>query len=110
MKQNKKSIALKLYHNARIILVVMLATMMTTLSFIIYSESSSRMFIQRMAYCIEIKTIISETIPGEIYDVLIGRTEMNHSKAFWAIVEQTLPDYKVRREWLRKNGAAYNAK
>lgn len=81
MKQNKKSIALKLYHNARIILVVMLATMMTTLSFIIYSESSSRMFIQRMAYCIEIKTIISETIPGEIYDVLIGRTEMNHSKA-----------------------------
>ena len=81
LKQNKKSIALKLYHNARIILVVMLATMMTTLSFIIYSESSSRMFIQRMAYCIEIKTIISETIPGEIYDVLIGRTEMNHSKA-----------------------------
>ena len=81
MKQNKKSIALKLYHNARIILVEMLATMMTTLSYIIYSESSSRMFIQRMAYCIEIKTIISETIPGEIYDVLIGRTEMNHSKA-----------------------------
>ena len=81
LKQKKKSIALKLYHNARIILVVMLATMMTTLSFIIYSESSSRMFIQRMAYCIEIKTIISETIPGEIYDVLIGRTEMNHSKA-----------------------------
>lgn len=54
-------------------------------------------------------------MPEEIIDYLVvhelaHRREMNHSKAFWAIVEQTLPDYKVRREWLRKNGAAYNAK
>ena len=124
MKQNKKSIALKLYHNARIILVVMLATMMTTLSFIIYSESSSRMFIQRMAYCIEIKTIISETIPGEIYDVLIGRTEMNHSKADelmgqveedlemvrisdedieYVVVLRTMDTYKQYTQMLREN-------
>lgn len=54
-------------------------------------------------------------MPEEIIDYLVvhelaHRREMNHSKAFWTIVEQTLPDYKVRREWLRKNGAAYNAK
>lgn len=29
---------------------------------------------------------------------------MNHAKEFWNLVEQILPDYKSRREWLRKNG------
>lgn len=32
---------------------------------------------------------------------LAHRKEMNHSKAFWAVVEAVLPDYKERREWLR---------
>lgn len=31
--------------------------------------------------------------------------ELNHSKAFWAQVEAILPDYKVRRKWLKDNGA-----
>jgi predicted metal-dependent hydrolase len=30
---------------------------------------------------------------------------MNHSKAFWARVEAILPDYKIRRKWLKVNGA-----
>ena len=30
--------------------------------------------------------------------------EMNHSKAFWEQVESILPDYKLRRKWLKKNG------
>jgi hypothetical protein len=30
--------------------------------------------------------------------------EMNHSRAFWVQVETILPDYKQRREWLKKNG------
>lgn len=29
---------------------------------------------------------------------------MNHSPQFWQCVEQILPDYKLRREWLRDHG------
>lgn len=30
--------------------------------------------------------------------------QMNHSKAFWNLVEDTMPDYKNYRIWLKKNG------
>lgn len=30
--------------------------------------------------------------------------EFNHSKRFWAIVEEGVPGYKVQRKWLKKNG------
>jgi len=29
---------------------------------------------------------------------------MNHSKEFWNLVESVMPDYKSRREWLKKHG------
>ena len=32
--------------------------------------------------------------------------EKNHSARFWRRVEEILPDYKQRRAWLKKNGAA----
>lgn len=51
-------------------------------------------------------------MPEEIQDYvavheLAHRLQMNHSRAFWEIVESILPDYRERREWLRKNGAYY---
>jgi len=51
-------------------------------------------------------------MPEEIQDYLVvhelaHRIEMNHSPAFWAVVERELPDYRTRREWLKKNGANY---
>lgn len=30
----------------------------------------------------------------------------NHSKAYWALVENHMPDYKLRRKWLRENGGS----
>lgn len=31
-------------------------------------------------------------------------THMNHSAAFWAHVSSVLPDYRVRRQWLKDHG------
>lgn len=51
-------------------------------------------------------------MPEEIQDYLVvhelaHRVEMNHSPAFWAVVEKELPDYRERRGWLKRNGAGY---
>ena len=35
--------------------------------------------------------------------------EMNHSAAFWAVVEGLCPDYRTHRLWLRENGGALHA-
>lgn len=48
--------------------------------------------------------------PPEVTDYVVvhelcHRKEMNHSRQFWAEVEQVLPDYRVRRNWLKENGA-----
>ena len=32
--------------------------------------------------------------------------EMNHSPAFWRVVEDLMPDYDVPRRWLRTDGSA----
>ena len=47
--------------------------------------------------------------PPEVLDYVVvhelcHRKEMNHSPAFWAQVERVLPDYKIRRRWLKDNG------
>lgn len=35
---------------------------------------------------------------------LCHRLEMNHSPAFWTQVARIIPDYKVRRQWLKDHG------
>ena len=32
-------------------------------------------------------------------------THMNHSKAFWGLVEQVMPDYKQYQNWLKEHGS-----
>ena len=48
--------------------------------------------------------------PPEVQDYVLvhelaHRMEMNHSPEFWRIVESVLPDYKIRKQWLKKEGA-----
>ena len=35
---------------------------------------------------------------------LCHRRHMNHSKAFWNMVEEFMPDYKEQRQYLKRNG------
>lgn len=51
-------------------------------------------------------------MPSEIQDYVVvhelaHRIEMNHSPAFWQLVESILPDYRERRKWLKENGGKY---
>lgn len=48
-------------------------------------------------------------MPNEVIDYVVvhelcHRIEMNHSQAFWNLVESILPDYKQQREWLKEHG------
>lgn len=47
--------------------------------------------------------------PLEVVDYVVVHElahlrQPNHSAAFWAEVAQMMPDYKIRRDWLKKNG------
>lgn len=48
--------------------------------------------------------------PPEILDYVVAHevahlAQMNHSPAFWATVSRLMPDWRVRRDWLRVRGA-----
>lgn len=47
--------------------------------------------------------------PEEVVDYIVvhelaHRKEMNHSKAFYAVVSSILPDYKKQQRWLKEHG------
>lgn len=51
-------------------------------------------------------------MPEEILDYVIvhelcHRKEMNHSKNFWELVEKAMPDYRIRKKWLKDHGNEY---
>ncbi len=51
-------------------------------------------------------------MPESVLDYVIvhelaHRIQMNHSKLFWSEVENVIPDYKKRRDWLKKEGGKY---
>ena len=52
--------------------------------------------------------------PTEVMDYVIVHElchlkQMNHSKAFYALVERYFPEYKKHAAWLKENGAALMA-
>ncbi|MCX6872659.1 MAG: SprT family zinc-dependent metalloprotease [Verrucomicrobia bacterium] len=49
--------------------------------------------------------------PPKIIDYIVVHElchfhHLDHSEAFWNEVDKVMPDYRERKEWLRKNGAA----
>ena len=51
-------------------------------------------------------------LPENILDYVVVHElchllEMNHSPRFWSQVEKILPDYRDRRNWLKKKGGTY---
>lgn len=47
-----------------------------------------------------------EVIDYVVIHELAHLEEKNHSRKYWAKVERLMPDYKQRRQWLKKNGAS----
>jgi len=47
-------------------------------------------------------TIIDYIVVHELCHFL----HLDHTDAFWNEVDKIIPDYRDRKEWLRKNGAA----
>ncbi len=50
-------------------------------------------------------------VPEQVMDYVIvhelcHRKEMNHSKRFWQLVEQVMPDYTEHKKWLKEHGQA----
>ena len=48
-------------------------------------------------------------VPPDVLDYVVvhelcHRKELNHSERFWTAVGRILPDYKLRRKWLKDNG------
>lgn len=48
--------------------------------------------------------------PPEVLDYVAAHevahlAHMDHSARFWAVVERLMPDYRMRRDWLRRHGA-----
>ena len=50
-------------------------------------------------------------VPPEVLDYVVihelaHRKEMNHSPRFWKVVEETCPEYRKYRLWLKKEGSS----
>jgi len=48
-----------------------------------------------------------EVIDYVVVHELVHTVRRDHSKKFWTRVEAIIPDYKLRRTWLRKNGRVF---
>ncbi|MBB5219801.1 putative metal-dependent hydrolase [Treponema rectale] len=55
---------------------------------------------------------VQEFLPSEVLDSVVvhelcHRRHMNHSKEFYAEIDQVFPEYKRWNKWLKDNGGVY---
>ena len=59
---------------------------------------------RRLTFSTKLLLLPEHIIDYVIVHELAHLRQMNHSPRFWKEVEQAMPDYKIRREWLKKHG------
>ncbi len=79
-----------------------------------YSRITLRDTTSRWGSCSHNKTLSFSwrliMAPNDVLEYVVAHEvahllEMNHSDKFWKVVGSICPDYKIRRKWLRDNGA-----
>ena len=60
----------------------------------------------RIAYSYRLMAYPEEAIDYVVVHELCHLVHHNHSKAFWDLVAQTMPDYATHRQWLKTQGKA----
>ncbi len=60
-----------------------------------------------LSFNIRLAAAPQEVIDYVVVHELMHLKEPNHSKRFWALVEEACPDFRRQREWLKKNESDY---
>ena len=78
-----------------------------------YNRITIRRQVSRWGSCSSSKNLnfncLLALVPDDVLDYVVVHElchlkEMNHSKNFWREVERVIPDYNLKRNWLRDNG------
>lgn len=73
------------------------------------SETEIIRFVKQKSFWIykQVKKVEENILDYVVVHELCHLLEMNHSPRFWSQVEKILPDYRERRNWLKKKGGTY---
>ena len=113
MTDNKENLNPDLLHNLALIDIPQRVRKYAPLVGVEYGRITIRMQKSRWGSCSSKGNLnfncLLMAMPEEIRDYVVihelcHRKQMNHSDKFWAEVEKIMPDYKIKRKWLKENG------